>query len=88
MTRQHRLGILVAVATAFAYGAYPAAVRGVYAHGGNAGFAVLASTIARTLGVVLFCLFTKKALFTSRYDTKIAVIGGFFQAMTVICIFM
>ena len=81
------LGIFVTLATAVAFGAYPPAVRAVYADGGNAVFILLVTTFARALALYLFCVLLHKPIFKTKEDTKIAIIGGFFQAISVLGIF-
>ncbi len=81
------LGLLIAIATAAAYGAYPAAARGVYEDGGNAMFMLLVTTFTRAAALILFCLATGKKLLATRSDTLLAVRGGFFQAVFGICVF-
>jgi drug/metabolite transporter (DMT)-like permease len=85
--RQQKIGGAVAMVTAIIFGAYPAAVRGVYESGGNAVFMVIASTVTRALLLSGYCLVTGKGLFRSRQDTEKALVGGFFQAISVLGIF-
>jgi drug/metabolite transporter (DMT)-like permease len=82
-----KIGILLAVICAIAYGAYPAFSRSVYLGGGNAAFLIMATTFARALGLVLFCFFSRKPIFQTRVDIKEACVGGFFQAITIIGVF-
>jgi drug/metabolite transporter (DMT)-like permease len=85
--KQQKIGAAVALITAIVFGVYPAAVRGVYESGGNAVFMVIASTLTRALLLSGFCLLTGKGLFRSRQDTEKALVGGFFQAISVLGIF-
>lgn len=85
--KMQRLGICIAVVTAIVFGAYPAAVRGVYESGGNAVFMVIASTLTRAVFLSTYCLATKKPLFQSAEDAQKAFVGGFFQAVSVLGIF-
>lgn len=85
--RHKKIGIIVALLTALVYGAYPPAIRAVYADGGNATFMLLAAMFARTFIMTAFCLVTKKKLFTTKADRKMALTGGFFQAAGVLGIF-
>ena len=86
-TKNKTLGIFVTLATAVAFGAYPPATRAVYADGGNAVFILLVTTFARALALYLFCVLLHKPIFKTKKDTKIAIIGGFFQALSVLGIF-
>ncbi|MCK4945268.1 MAG: DMT family transporter [Alphaproteobacteria bacterium] len=81
------LGIVITIATAIAFGAYPPTVRAVYADGGNAVFILLVTTFARALALYLFCILFHKPLFKTKEDTKIVIIGGFLQALGIFGIF-
>ncbi len=81
------LGILIALVSAALFGVYPNAARGVYEAGGDAVFVILVTTVCRMLGLTLFCLATKKALFQDRVNTRRNMLGGFLQAASVTCIF-
>lgn len=67
-------------------GMYPPANRAVYALGGNVMFTMIFTALGRGLLLLLFCLVTKKPLFRTRADLKQAIIGGFYQAITVLCV--
>ena len=80
-------GILLAIASAIVYGLYPPAARAVYAAGGNPMFMIVATALSRALGLGFYCALSRKPLFQTREDTKQAVIGGFFQALSILAIF-
>lgn len=80
-------GILIAVASAVAFGLYPPAARAVYADGGNAVFVILLTTFMRALALALFCAATRRRLFKTLSDTRQAASGGFFQALSILGIF-
>ncbi|MFA6279721.1 MAG: DMT family transporter [Bdellovibrionales bacterium] len=79
-----KIGIIVSIITAAVYGLYPAAARGAYADGANAIFIVLMTTSVRALLMATFCLLKRKPLYQSKDDRKMALIGGFWQAVSVI----
>ena len=87
MPQNLKLGIVAALASAICFGVYPAVSRFVYADGGNATFMILLTTGMRALGLWLFCLFTAKKLFKTGPDIKQGALGGFFQAISVLCIY-
>lgn len=78
----YRLGFLITLATAVAYGVWPSAMRAVYADGGNASFVVIIATIVRAIPLFVTCLAQRTPIFQTRQDTQSAVIGGFFQAIS------
>ena len=78
------LGAIIAVAGAIAFGAYPPAVRAVYADGGNPAFMIMLTTCARALSLVVFCLITHRAIFKNRVDTKYGFTGGLYQSISII----
>ena len=84
---KHTLGILVTIASAFAYGVSPPAARAVYADGGNAVFVALAITFSRAIALAGFCLLKRKPLFISKPHNKGALAGGFLQALGVMLTF-
>jgi drug/metabolite transporter (DMT)-like permease len=79
---RQRLGLLITIATALAYGVWPSAMRAVYADGGNAAFVVVFATIFRALPLFLTCLAQRQPLFRTRLDRRQALTGGFFQAVS------
>jgi drug/metabolite transporter (DMT)-like permease len=81
------LGIFIAIAAAIIHGCWPIATRAVYADGGNATFMIIASTFARALSLCLFCFLLRKPIFQTRRDIKLAATGGFFQTLSIICLF-
>ncbi len=74
-------GFLIALAASFFFGLWPVAVRGVYAAGGDVGFALSSMTWARALMMALFCLVTRRPLFATREAVMQGIVGGFFQAV-------
>ncbi len=74
-------GFLFALAASFFYGLWPAAVRGVYAAGGDVGFVLFTMTWTRGLMMGVFCLATQRHLFVTRESVKQGLVGGFFQAV-------
>ena len=86
-TKNKTLGIFVTLATAIAFGAYPPAVRAIYADGGNAVFILLVTTFARALALYLFCVLFHKPIFKTKKDIKITIIGGFLQALGIFGVF-
>ena len=87
LIKKHKLGLLIAVATAIIFGLYPPSARAIYADGGNAAFVVLTTTMARGAALSLFCFATRRQLFATRHDVKMAAIGGFLQAVSILSIF-
>jgi drug/metabolite transporter (DMT)-like permease len=83
-SKPRTLGLLISVACAMVFGLWPSCVRAAYADGANPAFAILITTAARALTLYLFCLLTHKPVFTARDTTKLAVRGGFFQAVALI----
>lgn len=84
----YRLGLLIAVFAAVAYGVWPAAVRGMYANGANPVFALLVMTWMRGLSMAIFCLATRKPMFSSPRDIRQGITGGIFQAITLISVYL
>jgi drug/metabolite transporter (DMT)-like permease len=80
-------GTIVALGSAIILGLYPAAIRYVYADGGNVMFMMLCCTWARALLPGLYCLVTRQKIFQSRLDTRHALMGGIFQAISTITVF-
>lgn len=78
------LGIAYCLATAIIYGAYPPANRAVYADGGNDIFILVVVSWTRALSMMLYCIAAKKPIFQTRSDLRQAIIGGFFQTLTMI----
>jgi drug/metabolite transporter (DMT)-like permease len=86
-TKASRKGLLLAVATAVAFGFYPAATRAVYADGGNAMLVLIIIMWSRTLGLLIACIPSRPKLFTSRAETKQAIRGGTLQAISNLALF-
>ncbi len=84
---RHTLGIWITCATAFSFGAYPAAARYVYEAGGNASLALITTTFFRALFLVLASVLQGRRLFSSAQETKIMARSGFFQALSIVSIF-
>ncbi len=86
MSRLNRqtLGILIAIAGAVIYGIYPSALKAVYHDGANATFVMVFTTWMRALGLTAFCIYSQKALFSSREHTKSSLQNGAFQAISAI----
>lgn len=78
----HRLGLLITLATALAYGLWPSAMRAVYADGGNASFVILLATVLRAVPLLVTCVAQRRPVFRTRQDTRNAMVGGFFQAIS------
>lgn len=87
MNAAARMGLLFAVLSAVSFGFYPAAARYAYAEGANASFMMLLTTGTRMLAFWIFCRLAGKKLFADRPALKSGIVGGFFQAVTVGCIF-
>ncbi len=79
---QNQWGLLITLAAAIAYGVWPSAMRGVYAEGGNASFVIIVAMLARPTFLFLDCLIRRNKIFQTPLDTKNAVVGGFFQALS------
>jgi drug/metabolite transporter (DMT)-like permease len=75
-------GLMLTFATALAYGAWPSAMRAVYADGGNASFVILLATILRALPLLITCLIQRRPLFQTKQDRRNALTGGFFQSIS------
>lgn len=80
-------GIVIAVLSAIVFGLWPPALRGVYQDGGNASFTIIVVTWVRGLSMAAFCAMTRRALFSTRKETKEAFIGGIYQAVSLIAAF-
>lgn len=80
-------GILLTILSAVLYGLYPSCARAVYADGGNEVFMMTLTTIMRTAGLYLFCLYMKQQIFQTRLHIRLGVQGGFFQALSALGIF-
>lgn len=81
------IGIFLALFTAFAFGAYPAASQAVYKDGGNTIFLMILTTSVRAALLTLVSLTSKEKLFSSKENIRTGLTGGFFQAITVLGIF-
>lgn len=81
------IGVTIALLSGLIFGLYPSAARVVYAEGGNAVFMMIFTTWARTAALLLWCAWRRQKIFQSRADVKEAVVGGVFQAGSIICIF-
>ncbi len=77
-----RLGTLIAVCCAVIFGAYPAAIRAVYAAGGNPAFVLIVTTWARAIVLAGCCLVQRRPLFGTRQFRRMAVSGGALQAIS------
>ncbi|MDP9196156.1 MAG: DMT family transporter [Pseudomonadota bacterium] len=86
--RKKLLGILLAFLSAVVFGVSPSTARAVYADGGNAILVIVVTTAARALGLCMLCLGLQKPLFRSRTDTRTAMSGGFFQAISLSSVFV
>ncbi len=82
-----KAGVWIAVVTAIVFGLYPPAARAAYEDGGNAVFLMILTTFLRAVFLSLFCLVRRKTLFVSAQDGKTALVGGFFQALSILGIF-
>lgn len=80
-------GILVSLFAAMVYGVYPPMARLVYADSGNESLVILATTFARAIFFLGFCFFSGKRIFRDSKNLSLAVIGGFFQAVSIFGIF-
>jgi drug/metabolite transporter (DMT)-like permease len=78
----HR-GFIVALFAGAAFGLYPAALRAIYADGGNAAFAIIVTTWIRALSMAVYCLYKRVPLFPNVALTKQSIIGGFFQCISI-----
>ncbi|HAX91637.1 MAG TPA: hypothetical protein DCY07_05445, partial [Rhodospirillaceae bacterium] len=79
-----KIGVIVSIITAIIFGLYPPAARAAYADGANAIFIVLMSTTIRTLMLAVFCMIKRKPLFETKEHRRTALIGGFWQSLSVI----
>ncbi|MDD2325298.1 MAG: DMT family transporter [Alphaproteobacteria bacterium] len=79
-----KIGILVSLVTCAIFGLYPPASRGAYADGANVTFVLWLTTFFRTALLFIFCWYTNKSLFQTKQDRKLALTGGFCQAISVI----
>ncbi len=77
-------GIILAVIASISFGIYPAAIRFAYRDGGNAIFMIVLTTWMRALGLYLYCQFAGKSIFQTHTDFKQGVIGGLFQAISIL----
>lgn len=85
--RQQRLGLIITLGAAVAFGIWPPAARAVYADGGNAVLVALTSMWMRAIAMGGFCLITDRRMFKNRADTWQGIIGGIFQALAVISLY-
>lgn len=76
----YRLGFFITLMSAIAYAAWPSALRGAYADGANASFAIIIAMLGRSMPIFVRCLWQRRPIFTARQDLRSGVIGGFFQA--------
>lgn len=81
-------GFVSVLLAALIFGLYPAALRGVYADGGNAVAMLVLMTVTRALGLAGYCFAKREPLFRTNEDRKQALIGGAFQACSIIGIFL
>lgn len=81
------IGIFLALFTAFAFGAYPAASQVVYKDGGNTIFIMMLTTWVRALFLTGLSFTSKEKLFSSKANIRTGLAGGFFQALSVAGIF-
>lgn len=79
-------GLKIALMSAVVFGIWPASMRGMYAEGGNAVFALLITTWVRALALAGFCVMTRRLLFQTRTDTRNAITGGFAQAVAMLAL--
>ena len=78
----YRLGFLITLVTAMAYGAWPSAMRAAYADGANASYVIILATIGRALPLFIACVLQRKPLFRTKADRRNALTGGFFQGIS------
>ena len=81
-----KIGIIVAIAACIVYGFYPSASRAAYKCGANAELVLLVTTLARAVGLSLFCLMTRKPMFASWPNTRQSIASGFWQIVSTGCI--
>lgn len=76
--------MLIAICSAIIFGIYPAASRAAYTDGANITFVLFLTTFVRTFMLTGFCLSTGKKLYQKKNENKVALLGGFWQALSVI----
>jgi len=86
--RSKLTGIAYAILTAIIYAVYLPASRAVYHAGGNDIFILIVTAWARALAMAAYCLRTHKPLFQTPQHKAQAVVGGVFQALTMIGVAM
>ncbi len=79
-------GLILAFISAVVFGIYPAAARVAYADGANIVFVLFLTTLIRTVMMSFFCIGTGKKLFDHKKNLKAALLGGFWQAVSVTCV--
>jgi len=75
---------IVPLLTAVCYGLYPAAAKAAYAHGANAACVILLTTFARASALAFFCVMTGRAWIPRGPQWRSALVGGFFQALSIL----
>lgn len=82
--RLNNARILVPILTAFIFGLYPAAAQLSYDNGANATFVILVTTFFRAVTLIGFCIFTQKSWLPKKEELRPFIVGGFFQAMSIL----
>ncbi len=78
-----KVGLLISITAAIAFGLYPAAAKAAYRSGANFSFVIILTTFARALALLIFCGLTNKTVFPPAQMRKPALIGGFWQSVSV-----
>ena len=78
------VGVMLAFVTAGVYGFYAPASRAAYAEGVNAALLVYVSIFFRSSFMSLYCWHKGLPLFASKSDRQSIILGGVFQALTVV----
>jgi drug/metabolite transporter (DMT)-like permease len=83
MQNKLRTGMIVAMIAGVLFGLFPASLRASYLEGATSAFAIILTTWVRALSMTAFCAATRTPLFPTRSIAKQAVVGGFFQCISI-----
>lgn len=79
-----KLGMIITVFAAIIFGIYPSAAREAYEHGANIACVILVTTFCRMVGLYMLSSYFKEKPFQSLKESRLNIVAGVFQAMSII----
>ena len=81
--RKTRIGLAISVFAAISFGLYPAAAKAAYVNGANVVAVIIATTFARAISLLVYCLLTGKPIVPEAKYLRNSLTGGFCQALSI-----